>query len=73
VPVEVLISAAYSVPSRDIVDAPQWIVLNMNGGERYDVSARATEGSSTHDQRRSASSRHSISCWRAATGGSARI
>jgi uncharacterized protein (TIGR03435 family) len=46
-----LISAAYSVPSRDIVEAPQWILLDMNGGERFDVNARAPEGSSVQDQR----------------------
>lgn len=51
VPVEMLISAAYSVPSRDIVDAPQWILLDMNGGERFDVTARAPEGSSVQEQR----------------------
>ena len=51
VPVEVLISSAYGVPSRDIVDAPTWILMDFNGGERYDVAARAADGTSVQDQR----------------------
>jgi len=50
-PVEMLISAAYSVPSRDIVEAPGWTLLDFDGGDRYDVAARAAEGSSVQDQR----------------------
>ena len=49
--VQMLISAAYNVPSRDIVDAPEWVLLDLDGGERYDVTARAPEGSSVQDQR----------------------
>lgn len=51
VPVEMLISSAYGVPSRDLVDGPGWIRLVITGGERYDVVARAAEGSSLQDQR----------------------
>ena len=47
-----LIIAAYGVPSRDLVDAPQWIYYSpFTGGERYDVVAKATEGSSPQDLR----------------------
>ena len=51
VPVEMLISTAYGVPSRDLVDGPDWIRLVITGGERYDVVAKAAEGSSLQDQR----------------------
>jgi uncharacterized protein (TIGR03435 family) len=47
-----LISAAYGVPTRDLVDAPQWIYYSpFTGGERYDVVAKAAEGSSSQDLR----------------------
>ena len=51
VPVEALISSAYGVPSRDLFDAPQWIFLDMTGGERFDLNARAADGSSVENQR----------------------
>jgi hypothetical protein len=51
VPVEMLVSSAYGVPSRDLMEMPRWIQLDLNGGERYDVIARAAEGSSVEDQR----------------------
>jgi uncharacterized protein (TIGR03435 family) len=51
VPVEMLITSAYGVPSRDLMEAPGWIQFDMNGGERYDVTARFAEGSSVQDQR----------------------
>ena len=51
VPVEMLISTAYGVPSRDLVDGPGWIRLDITAGERYDVVAKAAEGSSLQDQR----------------------
>ena len=50
--VSTLITAAYGVPTRDLVDAPQWIYYSpFTGGERYDVVARAAEGSSAQDLR----------------------
>lgn len=51
VPLEMLITVAYGIPSRDLMDAPGWVYLDMNGGERYDVVAKAAEGSSAQDQR----------------------
>ena len=52
VAVSQLITAAYEVPTRDLVDAPQWIYYSpFTGGERYDVVARAAEGSSPQDLR----------------------
>lgn len=53
VPVEMAISTAYGLPmfSRDLVDMPQWIRLDMTGVNRYDVTARAPDGSSLQDQR----------------------
>jgi uncharacterized protein (TIGR03435 family) len=51
VPLEILISRAYGVASRDLMDAPRWIFLDMTGGERYDVVAKYAEGSSALDQR----------------------
>ena len=50
--VSALITAAYGIPTRDLVDAPQWIYYSpFAGGERYDVVARAAEGSSPQDLR----------------------
>lgn len=52
VAVSQLITAAYEVPARDLVDAPGWIYYSpFTGGERYDVVARAAEGSSPQDLR----------------------
>src|SRR5690242_6174955 len=53
VPVQTLISHAYGVPGRDVMDAPKWIYSQLLGGgnERYDVIARTAEGSSVEDQR----------------------
>lgn len=51
VPLEMLITVAYGIPSRDLMDAPGWVYLDMNGGERYDVVAKAAEGRSAQDQR----------------------
>jgi uncharacterized protein (TIGR03435 family) len=51
VAVEMLITSAYGVPSRDVMDAPGWVLLDFNGGERYDVGARFAEGTSVQDQR----------------------
>jgi uncharacterized protein (TIGR03435 family) len=51
VAVELLLTSAYGIPSRDLVDAPSWSLLDFNGGERYDVTARFAEGSSAQDQR----------------------
>ena len=51
VAVEMLITSAYGVPSRDVMDAPGWVLLDFNGGERYDVTARFTDGTSAQDQR----------------------
>ena len=49
VPVEDLIRAAYGIPTREIV-GPSWIT--EDAFERYDVSARAADGTSAQDQRR---------------------
>jgi uncharacterized protein (TIGR03435 family) len=50
--VSALITAAYGVPTRDLVDAPQWIFYSpFSGGERYDVVARAAEGTSPQNLR----------------------
>jgi uncharacterized protein (TIGR03435 family) len=51
VAVEMLITSAYGVPSRDVMDAPGWTLFDFNGGERYDVTARFAEGSSVQEQR----------------------
>jgi len=51
VSVEMLITSGYGIPSRDLMDAPSWSLFDMNGGERYDVTARFAEGSSAQDQR----------------------
>jgi uncharacterized protein (TIGR03435 family) len=53
VPVQTLISNAYGVPGRDVMDAPQWIFSQLLGGgsERYDVIAKTAEGRSVEDQR----------------------
>jgi uncharacterized protein (TIGR03435 family) len=48
VPVEELIRVAHGVPSRDII-GPSWIYDAAR--ERYDVTARAADGSSPQDQR----------------------
>jgi uncharacterized protein (TIGR03435 family) len=51
-PVQALISDAYGVAGRD-VDAPKWIFSQLLGGgsERYDVIAKAADGSSVENQR----------------------
>lgn len=46
--VETLITAAYGIQSRELIDAPAWISLSRFG-ERYDVVAKAPEGSSRQD------------------------
>jgi uncharacterized protein (TIGR03435 family) len=51
VPVDMLISYAYSVATSDLVDGPSWIVMQMTAGERYDVVAKAAERASAEDQR----------------------
>jgi uncharacterized protein (TIGR03435 family) len=49
VPVEDLIRAAYGIPTREIF-GPGWI--SEDAFERYDVTARAADGTSAQDQRR---------------------
>ena len=51
VAVEMLITTAYGVPSRDVMDSPGWVLFDFNGGERYDVTAKFAEGTSAQDQR----------------------
>ena len=53
VPVQALISNAYGVPSRDVMDGPRWVYSQLfdGGNERYDVIAKTAEGSSVEDQR----------------------
>lgn len=48
VPVEDLIRAAYGIPTREIF-GPSWI--SSDSFERYDVTAKAADGSSPQDQR----------------------
>ena len=52
-PVQRLISDAYGVPGRDLMEAPSWIFSVLLGGdsERYDVIAKFAEGSSAQNQR----------------------
>ena len=52
VAVSQLITAAYEVPARDLVDAPEWIYYSpFTGGERYDVVTRAPDGTSPQNLR----------------------
>lgn len=52
-PVQALISDAYGVSGRDVMGGPKWIFSQLldGGNERYDVIAKAAEGSSVDDQR----------------------
>src|SRR5688572_15233712 len=51
VALEMLITSAYGVPSRDVMDAPDWVLFDFNGGERFDVTAKFAEGTSVQGQR----------------------
>lgn len=51
VPLQMLITAAYGIPSMDLIDSPRWIFIDMTGGDRFDVVAKSAEGTSVQDQR----------------------
>jgi uncharacterized protein (TIGR03435 family) len=53
VPAQTLISDAYGVPGRDVMDGPKWIYSQLLGGgnERYDVIAKTAGEGSVEDQR----------------------